>query len=156
MNLLAAIIIIFLTCAVSVLGSAFTGPEIQTWYAQLNLPSWTPPGGTIGIVWTIIFILTAMSAILVWNRAQQYKYISWIGFLFFLNGILNVFWSFLFFNQHAIGLSVIEMLILNASTIALIVLIVPVNRFAAMLLFPYVAWVSFATYLAYSVWKLNG
>ena len=111
----------------------------------MNLPSWTPPGSIIGLAWTTIFILTALSAMIVWNTAPRDSRLWWIVLLFLLNGVLNVFWSYLFFNQHLVGTALWEMLLLNASTVALIVLIWPINRLAASLLFPYVGWVTFAT-----------
>lgn len=147
--------IIGLTLLVAVTGSLFTTPEIPTWYNSLDLPSWTPSGSIIGLVWTIIFILTACSAILIWQNAPRNRRFWRIVFLFILNGVLNVGWSYLFFNQHLIGASIVEMLVLNATTIALVILTWPINRLAATLLFPYVGWVTFATYLAYSVWQLN-
>jgi len=155
MNFVPLVVIIGLTLLVAVSGSLLTTPQITTWYTTLNLPSWTPPGSVIGLAWTTIFILTALSAILFWNTAPRDSRLWWIVLLFVLNGFLNVFWSYLFFNQHLVGTAVVEMFILNASTVALIVLIWPINRLAASLLLPYVGWVTFATYLAYSVWRLN-
>ncbi len=155
MNFLSVVVITGLTLVVAVFGSLLTTPQLTTWYNTLNLPSWTPPGSIIGLAWTAIFILTALSAMLVWNTAPRDSRLWWIVLLFTLNGILNVFWSYLFFNQHLIGVSILEMLMLNATTIALIFLMWPLSRLAATLLFPYVGWVTFATYLAYSVWRLN-
>lgn len=155
MNWLPLVVIAGLTLVVALSGSALTTPEITTWYATLHLPSWTPPGSVIGLAWTTIFILTAISALVVWKNAPRDSRLWWIVLLFLLNGILNVGWSYLFFNQHLIGASILEMLVLNATTIALVFLIWPINRLAAILLFPYIGWVTFATYLAYSVWLLN-
>lgn len=144
-----------LTLLVAVTGSLLTTSQLTTWYNTLNLPTWTPTGSVIGLAWTTIFILTAISAVRVWQRAPRNNRLWWIVLLFLLNGALNVGWSYLFFNQHLIGASVIEMLALNATTIILVILIWPINRLAALLLWPYVGWVTFATYLAYSVWRLN-
>ena len=155
MSFLPSVVIAGLTLVVALSGSALTTPEITTWYATLNLPSWTPSGSVIGLAWTTIFILTAISAIVVWQNAPRDSRLWWIVLLFLLNGVLNVGWSYLFFNQHLIGASILEMLVLNATTIVLIFLTWPISRLAALLLFPYVGWVTFATYLAYSVWQLN-
>ena len=150
------ILIPFVTIAVSVAGSAFTSSGIGSgWYEAIAKPAWTPPGSVIGAVWTTIFILSTISAILVWNSAKHDLRFRWIIGIFITNAFLNVFWSFLFFGQKMIGSAVIEAAILDLSVIALIVLIWPVSRAASVLLIPYAAWAAFATYLTYSVWRLN-
>lgn len=155
MNWLPLVVIAGLTLLVALSGSTLTTAELSSWYANLSLPSWTPSGSLIGLAWTTIFILTALSAIIVWYKTPRDSRLWWIVLLFLLNGFLNVGWSYLFFNQHLIGVSILEMLALNATTIALVFLMWPINRLAAILLFPYVGWVTFATYVAYSVWRLN-
>ena len=146
-------IIPLITILVSVLGNYFTATGVSGWYKTLTLPSFTPPGYVIGIVWTIIFILSTVAALIIWNRGAFKPLL--VGEFFILNAALNVFWSFLFFNQHQIGVSILEMLALNVTTLILIVLIWPKSKVAASLLIPYFAWVTFATYLAYSIWQLN-
>jgi tryptophan-rich sensory protein len=144
-------IVVFLT---SFIGSTLTDPN-SSWYKALKLPSFAPPGYVIGMVWTVIFILCAISAIIVWNKLPHNNLFWWIIGIFIVNAILNIGWSFLFFNQHLIFASIIEMIILNATTIALIILIWPLSRLAAGLLLPYAAWVSFATFLAINILRLN-
>ncbi len=140
---------------VSTIGSLFTGQGVSSWYKTINLPSWTPPGSVIGIVWTIIFILTAISALIVWNKFNH-NYAFWvIAVLFLVNGLLNIFWSYLFFSQNLLGWAALEAALLGASVYALIVLIWPLSTLAASLLIPYAGWVTFATYLTYLVYKLN-
>jgi benzodiazapine receptor len=141
------------------LAVAFAGSWVTTqgmgWYAALRLPSWTPSGGSIGLVWTIIFILSTASALIVWNAATRPKKFSWIAGLFAANAFLNYFWSQLFFGWHHIGLSIAEMIVLEITVLALAVLIWPRSRLASLLLWPYAGWVLFATYLALSVFFIN-
>jgi len=125
------------------------------WYKTINLPDFTPPGSVIGTVWTTIFILSAISALLVWNRFPRGKRLIWIFITFGVNALLNVFWSYLFFGQHLLSWAVVEAVLLGFSVILLIILIRPVVRLAAILLYPYLIWVAFATYLTYTVWSLN-
>ncbi len=146
------------TIGVAVLGSYITGGNME-WYQTLNLPSFTPPGQTIGAAWTAIFILATISALLVWNgpagprQAQTER--NWIMAAFGLNGVLNLGWSYLFFGQHLIGPAVLESAALGLSVVLLISLIRTRFRLAAWLLAPYLVWVAFATYLTYAVWTLN-
>lgn len=139
---------------VSFAGSFFTSSGMN-WYKALSLPSFTPPGAAIGIVWTVIFILTALSAIVFYNKSGRDDKFNLIIFTFLVNGFLNIFWSFLFFGIHFMGVAVFEAVFLGFSVLALIFLIKPMSRFAAFLLLPYFLWVVFATYLTYAVWALN-
>ncbi len=148
------IIIPLIAIFVAVIGSWLTSGGMD-WYKTINLPAWTPPGSVVGAVWTTIFILSTISALLIWNKSPRNKRFWWIVAIFLINGGLNIFWSFLFFNQHLIGLSVFEAGLLDLSVIALIIFIWPVSRWASILLIPYVCWVAFATYLTYSVFVLN-
>lgn len=140
--------------AVALLGSWLTGGGMD-WYKTINLPSFTPAGSVIGTIWTIIFILTAISAIIFWGKAPSDRRFWWVLGFFILNGLLNIFWSFLFFNRHWLGAAVWEAGVLDLSVIILIILIWPVSRLVSMLLVPYAAWTTFATYLTFTVWTLN-
>jgi translocator protein len=151
LNYIIIPIVVFLT---SFIGSTLTDPN-STWYKALKLPSFAPPGYVIGIVWTVIFILCAISAIIMWNKIPHNNLFWWIIGLFIVNAILNIGWSLLFFNQHMILASIFEMILLEASTIAIIILAWPLSRLAAGLLLPYAAWVAFATFLAMNIYNLN-
>jgi len=149
----------------AVLGSLFTTSGMDWYNNVLRVPSWTPPGSTIGLVWSTIFALTAFSALLVWNKKwpdlQMNDHLSRslrlknIVTLFILNAILNVGWSFTFFSLHSLCSAIMVAGALGLSVLALIIYIWPVSKTASVLLFPYLAWVSFATYLTYQVYLLN-
>ncbi len=131
--------------------TAFIGGRITDsgmgWYQTITLPDWTPPGRVIGGVWTLIYMLTSISAILVWVRFPRGRRFWWIMSLFVINALLNVGWSALFFGVHLMALAAWEAALLGATVLALIILIVPRDRVAAALLLPYFLWVCFATYL---------
>ncbi len=148
------IIIPLITILTAVFGGWLTSGGMK-WYKTIKLPDWTPPGSFIGAVWTIIFILSTISALIAWNKTPHNYTFWWIIGTFLVNAILNVFWSYLFFNQHLIGPAIFEAALLGLSVIALIVFIWPIAYWAALLLIPYAAWVVFATYLTYAVWFLN-
>lgn len=147
-------VIPFIIFLVSLFGGQITGSGME-WYKTINIPSWTPPGWVIGLVWTFIFILGAISVILFWNLQSKPSYFYWIIGLFILNAILNIFWSYLFFGQHLIGSAFIEAIVLGLSVLALIILIWPFSKLSASLLIPYCGWTFFASYLTYSIWLLN-
>jgi len=142
------------TLIVAVLGNIVTIQGMD-WYNRLDLPSITPPGFVIGIVWSIIFVLSTFSALIYWNRAYRNFRFVLVIVLFIINGMLNFLWSYLFFNLHLVGASIVEMLFLEATIIALIILTRHSSRIASVLLYPYAIWVIFATFLAYQILLLN-
>ncbi len=143
------------TVLVAVAGSGLTKIGLAGWYQKLKLPAWTPSGAVIGAVWTTIFVLTAAAALIVWNQTGPKPQLGLIAAVFLLNAALNVFWSFLFFRQHWMLAAGWEAAALDLSVIVLIVLCWPISRVAAGLLAPYAAWGAFATYLTFTVWRLN-
>jgi translocator protein len=148
------IIIPAVTVLVSRLGNWFTD-QGQDWYQTLTLPPWTPPGWFIGVMWTIIFILTTASAMLVWNKAPRTERFRWTIAIFLVNAWLNAAWSYLFFYERQIASAAVDSLLLGITVAVLIVLIRPYHRLAAYLLLPYLVWVGFATYLNYRILELN-
>lgn len=149
------LIIPLITILTASLGSWLTNKGLLTWYQTIKLPVWTPAGSVIGTIWTVIFILSTISALIVWNRHYLGKNFWLIIAFFLINTGLNVLWSFLFFEAHLIGPAIFEAGLLGLSVIILIILIWPLSIWTAILLLPYAFWVSFATYLTYSVWLLN-
>ena len=81
---IAAIIISFVLAAV--IGGYFTSINMD-WYFGLNLPSFTPPGSVIGMVWTGIYILVSMSALFYFLKVRKDKEVF---ALFIINAILNL------------------------------------------------------------------
>jgi len=148
------LVIPLIVVLVAWLGGLITSAGMD-WYETINLPDFTPPGYVIGTVWTIIFILTAMTALIVWNSFPRGKRFNWTISVFLVNAFLNVFWSYLFFGEHLLGLAIWDAGILAFSVALLIVALRPFSRLAAILLYPYLLWVVFATYLTYTVWALN-
>ncbi|HNW96600.1 MAG TPA: tryptophan-rich sensory protein [Candidatus Paceibacterota bacterium] len=148
------IIIPLITIFVSVCGSWVVGGGM-IWYRNLQLPSIVPEGYIIGIIWTIIFILSAISALLFYNKFPRNNIFKWVVFVFLLNAFLNIFWNFLFFGWHLLVLSFIEMILLELTVVALIFFLWRKVLWAGILLIPYALWVPFATYLTWSVIQLN-
>ncbi|MFA6523696.1 MAG: TspO/MBR family protein [Candidatus Peribacteraceae bacterium] len=137
------------------LGGFLTSSSVNTWYATIAKPAWTPPGSFIGAVWTVLYILAAASALIVWNTFPRNDRFWWIIGLFLVNAALNVLWSYVFFGRHWIGTAIFEAVLLGLSVLALMLLTWTQSKTASLLLLPYLLWVSFATYLTYSVWALN-
>lgn len=137
------------------LGGLVTTPAIPTWYAQLEKPAWTPPGWLFGPAWTTLYLLMAVAAWLVWRRggfAGQRRPLT----LFLVQLALNAAWSFLFFGLRNPGLGLAEIVVLWAMIVATLLAFRRVSTAAALLLVPYLLWVTFATALNFEIWRLNG
>jgi len=150
------VIIPLAVVAVSVIGSSFTGTGIDAgWYVSIAKPDWTPPGAVIGAVWTTIFVLTATSALIVWNKNAPDRRTRYAMATYAINGILNIAWSYIFFVRHWLAFATIESGLLGVSVIVIMALVWKRSRVAVLLLAPYVGWVAFATFLTYLIWRMN-
>lgn len=130
--------------------------DIGPWYHGLAQPRWAPSEAAYGVAWTAIYALTAIAGVAAWLATPVWREKEWLIGLFALNGFLNVLWSILFFQLHRPDLALIEVIFLWLSVAALIVLIWRRSMVAALLLVPYLMWVTFAGYLNMHIVQLNG
>lgn len=137
-------------------GSAFTMVGMNSgWYEQIAKPDWTPPGAVIGVVWTVIYILTALSSILFFKKEKDKKYRKLVGFAYLLNAILNVLWSYIFFVQHWLWFAAVEAFVLGCSVLYIIFLLRKTEKKFSYFLYLYAGWVFFATFLTCTIAYLN-
>jgi benzodiazapine receptor len=136
------------------LGSVFTAPAVRDWYPIINKPSWNPPSWLFAPVWTTLFILMGVAFYLVWSTKMSSK--VWVAIkVFSFQLVLNVLWSVFFFGMQNFWLAFAEIIVLWLAIALTIVDFSKVNRTAAWLLVPYLLWVSFASYLNFTVAFLN-
>jgi tryptophan-rich sensory protein len=140
---------------VAYFGNIVTNSGLDNWYYNLNLPSIAPEGWFIGLMWTIIYILTTISVLIVWNKLKQDKDFKLIIGLFVVNAFLNFLWTYLFFGLNFIYTAFLEMIVLNIINLWLIIILRKKNLIASLLIIPYFIWVCFATYLTYLILTLN-
>ena len=137
------------------IGSLFNSNSINTWYKEINKPSFLPPNYLFPIVWTILFILMGISLYLIWKEYPSNKLASIAIIFFAIQLALNILWSFLFFYLRNPLLGSIEIVILWIFILLTIIKFYNINKVAAYLLIPYILWVSFATLLSISIYFLN-
>ena len=125
------------------------------WYARLNKPSWQPPGWAFGPAWTLILGLAAWSGVIAWRAAESAVDQRSVLILFAVNGLCHLAWSPLFFKAQRPDWALIEVVFLWASLVALVVGLWPISVMAALLILPYLAWVSFAAFLNLTIVRLN-
>jgi benzodiazapine receptor len=149
-GLLGWLVICFVAAALGATASI----HAAEFYAQLTRPGWAPPASVFGPVWTVLYILMAFSAWRVWRlggwSAQR------VPLTFFLIQLaVNALWSWLFFSWH-LGLpALLDIVVLWIMLAITIRFFWRADRLAAVLLIPYLAWISFAAGLNLQVWRLN-
>ena len=148
------IISLIATIGIGSLGGIFTIAEIPNWYAGLNKPSFNPPNWLFGPVWTSLYTMMGVAFYLIWKQAETATRKKAI-LLFIIQFVLNFFWSIIFFSLHSIGAALIEIIVMWIFILLTIIQFSKLSKPAAWLLVPYIAWVSFASLLTASIWKLN-
>ena len=133
---------------------AIASARARTFYASLDRPSWSPPGWIFGPVWTVLYVLMGSAAWMVW-RERGWSSAPGALSIFCIQLVLNGLWSWLFFAWHRGGLALAEVVVLALAIVATMIAFAQVNELAAALLIPYIAWVSFASALNYSLWRRN-
>lgn len=153
-QILGLVVSLVVCFGASAIGSAATISEIGSWYATLEKPSFNPPNWIFGPVWSLLFLMMAIAAWLVWRKW------GWAGakvalIVFLVQLVANVMWSILFFGMHRPDLAFFEICLLWVLIAATIGLFFGKSKPAAALLVPYIAWVSFAAVLNFMIWRLN-
>ena len=150
---------------VGFLGSLFTTPKINTWYAGLSKPPFNPPNWIFGPVWTLLFILMGISLYLIWsfefsskNAQKRLKFhlTKKIALsIYFIQIVFNVLWSVFFFGFESPLLGGVVIVFLLGLIGTNIFYFFKLRPLAAYLLIPYILWVGFATILNFSILALN-
>lgn len=137
------------------LGSFFTRPSIETWYATLKKPPFTPPNWLFAPVWITLYALMGVSLFLVWREGLNHKKVRAALGIFVLQLALNTVWSMVFFGLRSPFAGLIEIAVLWIAVVATILYFFRISRTAGLLLIPYILWVSFAVVLNFYISKLN-
>lgn len=142
--------LVFIVAAIGAAGSISSAQ----FYSELVRPSWAPPAGIFGPVWTTLYLLMALAAWIVW-REGGFASARGALVLFVVQLVLNALWSWLFFAWRQGGVALADVIVLWVLIVATIVSFWRIKPLAGALLIPYLLWVSFAAALNYSVWRLN-
>lgn len=154
----ARALVLFLICLTPVVVVAALGAmasiEARSFYASLTQPSWAPPGWVFGPVWSTLYLLMAVAA---WKVAllPASALRTRALMLFGAQLLANALWSWLFFAWHLGALASIEVLVLLGLIVWTQRLFRQLQRLAGWLFVPYLAWVSFASVLCWTMWLLN-
>jgi len=150
--LLASFAVTFVAAFV---GSIFTINKVNTWYSLLIKPVFNPPAWVFSPAWTILYILMAIALYLVWRKGIEKKEVRIAVRIFLVQLVLNALWSIVFFGMESPLGALMVIFFLWFMILYTINRFAKVDKLASYLLYPYLAWVSFASVLNYAVWYLN-
>ena len=137
-------------------GSTFTPvPGSEWYYSVLKKPSWNPPDWLFPPAWSLLFLLMGIAISLVVEQWGEKKQIQGALVVFWVQLLLNLGWSASFFGLHSPLLALGVIALLWLAIVFTIVKFRAVSPLAGYLLIPYLLWVSFASYLNFTIWQLN-
>jgi len=157
LNKITKIVVALIICLmVGYSASIVTRPSVETWYPTIIKPSFNPPNWIFMPVWTLLYILMAVAAGLVWDKIKEQNQEVKVALGFFLIQLtLNAIWSYIFFGLKNPMLALIEIALLWLMIYETYLKFIKINKTAGYLLIPYMAWVTFAGILNASIWWLN-
>ena len=153
-NYLKFVISIILCQLAGITGTIFTGDSLG-WYYTLNKPFFRPPNWLFGPVWIILYAMMGISLYLLWRRGFSSNDSKYALIIFVIQLVINTAWSFVFFGERSIGGGMAVILVLWIMIFLTIFAFYRLNTSAAYLLIPYLIWVSYASILNLSIWRLN-
>ena len=155
-DMLRLIISIAVAQSAGLIGSIFTRTELQsTWYATLQKPSFQPSDWIFAPVWITLYTLMGIAAFLVWRKGLSSKKIQLALMIFLVQLILNTLWTLLFFGLNWPLGGLVDIAILWIAILLTIITFKDISKPAAILLIPYILWVTFALVLNFEIWRLN-
>lgn len=148
---MSLLVFVALCLAVGAFGGAVTRPALAGWYRELRKPSWTPPARVFGPVWTVLYLLMAVAGWRLWRLEPAGAAMQLWG----VQLVLNALWSYFFFALRAPGLALADIGALWLSLALLIASAAQLDPTAALLLAPYLVWITFAAALNLAIWRAN-
>lgn len=152
-SVLALVVSVAAVAAASTLGGLASSSSAQD-YGRLEQPPWAPPSWVFGPVWTVLYLLMAVAAWLVWRTGPSSDTRRALT-LYAIQLVLNAAWTPLFFGLGWRGVAFAELSVLLVVLIATVILFWRLSRPAATMLIPYLLWSAFALSLNFAVWQLN-
>jgi len=153
-DLIALAFFVALCLGIGALGAAVVATSVDTWYADLAKPPFTPPDRVFGPIWTALYLLMAIAAWRVWRAADRDTRRGPLT-LFALQLALTLGWTVVFFGLEKIGAALATIVVLDVGVVVTTLAFRPIDRWAGLLMLPYLAWVAFATVFSIAIWRLN-
>ena len=139
---------------VYVIGSGLWVNTGDNWYRSLNPPPWQPPDFIFGIIWPYNFIVLAIAAVTIAQRASTSASLIYLGF-FALSVISALTWAYQFYRPHNLQAASIALTLTALLTIPMVIIAFRTSISISLALLPYQAWVAIAANLSYTYSRLN-
>jgi tryptophan-rich sensory protein len=139
---------------IGMIGGLVTATSVGNWFVEVSKPDWNPPGWIFGPVWTSLYVLMGIASYLIWKQRSKKPIKIALGF-YGVQLLLNMLWSILFFGLKNPQLAFFEIIVLLIMIIFTKLAFLKIDKIAAILMIPYIGWVSFATLLNFTIWQLN-
>ncbi len=153
-NVVGLIVFLVLPSAAAFIGGLATASSVDSWYAELTKPDWTPSGRVIGAVWSVLYPVMGVAAWVVWLQRKRISVrvplLIWAIHLPF-----NALWSILFFGLQSPGLAFLELTVLWLLIAVTTATFYTRSIIAGALMTPYLLWVAFAGVLNFRIWWMN-
>ena len=149
------IISIMIPLMVGAIAGFFTGESVNSWYVNVNKPSFNPPSWLFAPVWTALYLMMGIAFCLGWKAAVTDELKKQAMTLYAVQLFINFIWSFIFFYLQQPGWAMVDFVLMWIMILLTVIWFGKIAPVAAWLLVPYICWVSFAALLNYSIWKLN-
>ena len=154
-NILVLLLLILIPLAAGFISSLTTRDNQSEQYTEFKQPKFAPPSWLFGPVWTILYILMGVATFLVWKVGAANANVKTALIIFGIQLIFNMLWTYLFFGLNLRGVAFVEIILLWGLILTNIILYWRIKPVAGILLLPYILWVSFASVLNFSIWRLN-
>lgn len=128
-----------------------TQGSIDTWYQALNKPSFNPPNWIFPVMWSILYVMTAIAGWRLWDVSAPKN----LKLIFIVYTLMNWAWTPIFFGLHQIELAFFWIVALSVLNALFIYKAWPMVRLSAVLVVPLLCWTTFAGVLNYMIWTLN-
>ncbi|SHE85365.1 TspO/MBR family protein [Clostridium fallax] len=129
--------------------------NIKEQYEILNKPNFAPPNWIFGVVWPILYLLIAIATYRIYQYKKEGVDIKTAYIFNFSQLALNFFWPYIFFLLRLYGLSFIVIVLLVILSFITFIKFYKIDKISALLIIPYIIWLSYASVLNFYIWKLN-
>jgi len=127
---------------------------MQSWYDELVKPKFTPPKKVFWPVWLTLYALIA-AALIVYFRTPTKPWLTVAIPLLVVHFLAGFSWTSIFFGKKKILAALLDLLFMDVTLVIILLLFFLTNPLAGALLVPYFCWCILATYLNWSLWRLN-
>lgn len=152
LNVKQLVISLLISLGVGILAAILT-LDSSAVYSGLTKPPLSPPAWLFPVVWTVLYILMGISAYIIYQSDDDYKYVALA--IYGVQLIFNFLWSIIYFNIGNVLFAFVWLVMLWMLIVAMIISFAQVNKTAALLQIPYLLWVTFAGYLNLALYLLN-